>query len=435
MDLRQRADSLAVAPPEPPIVVEHREQLIYLLREAAELEHAIMCEYLFAAFSLKQREEEGLTAEQKASVDRWRKVVLEVAKQEMLHFALVQNLLTAIGAAPYLSRPDLPTPSGHFPPGMRMTLLPFGDRALRHFLFLERPEGMALEDPEAAAAIARAEPIMGEDEIVPRPQPFATVGHLYRAIDIGYAWLVAKLGADKLFVGPPNAQATPEAFGWPELVPVTDLESAHVAIDVIVEQGEGASGDWRTAHFGRFLDVFDGYTAMRAADPAFEPARPVLAGRVRAGHDGDAIPLVSDPVTARVADLFNVANEVILLTLARYFAHTDETKEQLATLAEIAVGLMFGAIKPLGQLLTQMPFGPTYPGRTSGPTFELFYRSGYLLPHRDAAWAIIAERLRQAAEFARGIGGAPGTTLEKISRVFDTFAARMSGDPRREAGR
>lgn len=422
MDVRQAIDGLEVAPAEPPIVVEHREQLIYLLREASELEHAILCEYLFAAFSMKRRTDEGITVEQKAAIDRWRRVVLDVAKQEMLHFALVQNLLTAIGAAPYLSRPDLPTPAGHFPPGMRITLIPFGERALRHFLYLERPEGMALADPEAAAAVTRAQAIMDETDIVPRSQAFATVGHLYRAIDIGFAWLVAKLGPEKLFIGPPAAQATPEAFGWKELVPVIDLASAHAAIDTIVEQGEGVSDEWRTAHFGRFLDVFDDYMAERAADPTFEPARPVQAGRVRPATDNDD-PIISDHTTARVADLFNVANEIILLTLARYFAHTDETAEQRATLVDVAVDLMFEAIEPLGELLTEMPFGPSLPGRTAGPTFELFYRSGYLLPHRAAAWSVIAERLEQAAEFARGIEA--GATLPKVAATFDKFAARM----------
>ena len=424
MDLHRKIDSLVAAPPEPPLVVEHREQLIYLLRQASELEHAIMCEYLFAAFSLKQRVNEGLTADQKTAVDRWRKVVLEVAKQEMLHFALVQNLLTSVGAAPYLSRPDLPTPPGHFPPGMRIRLIPFGEPALRHFLYLERPEGMALDDPEAAAAVARAAAIVDETDIVPRSQSFETVGHLYRAIDVGFAWLTSKLGAERLFVGPPSAQATPESFGWKELTPVTSLDSAHAAIDTIVEQGEGATGEWRTAHFGRFLDVFDEFMAMKAADPAFEPARPALAGRSRDADSANE-PVISDPVTAKVADLFNVANEAILLTLARYFASTDETAEQRATLADVAVELMFGAIKPIGQLLTQMPFGPTHPGRTAGPTFELFYRSGYLLPHRAAAWSLIAERLRQAATFARSIEGAPGTVLPKVAGALETFAGRL----------
>ena len=51
---------------EPRIVVAHREDVWWLLSEAAPLEHMIMCQYLFAAFSLKQGTEEGLTAEQAA---------------------------------------------------------------------------------------------------------------------------------------------------------------------------------------------------------------------------------------------------------------------------------------------------------------------------------------------------------------------------------
>src|SRR5512146_924956 len=47
------------ASPEAPFVIEHREALIYMLCEAAELEHGIMCQYLFAAFSLKQSAGEG----------------------------------------------------------------------------------------------------------------------------------------------------------------------------------------------------------------------------------------------------------------------------------------------------------------------------------------------------------------------------------------
>ena len=52
------------AEPEAPFVIEHREALIYMLCQAAELEHGIMCQYLFAAFSLKQSTDEGLTSEE-----------------------------------------------------------------------------------------------------------------------------------------------------------------------------------------------------------------------------------------------------------------------------------------------------------------------------------------------------------------------------------
>jgi len=38
---------------EPPLRVEHREELVWLLAQACELEHGLMCEYLFAQFTLK----------------------------------------------------------------------------------------------------------------------------------------------------------------------------------------------------------------------------------------------------------------------------------------------------------------------------------------------------------------------------------------------
>ena len=44
-----------------PVRIENRAQLIYLLPEAAELEHGVMCSYLFAAFSIKQDVKEGVT--------------------------------------------------------------------------------------------------------------------------------------------------------------------------------------------------------------------------------------------------------------------------------------------------------------------------------------------------------------------------------------
>jgi hypothetical protein len=414
----------APAAVEPPIVVEHREELIYLLREAAELEHTILCEYLFAAFTMKQRTEEGLTLAQLEAVDRWRTTILAVAKQEMLHLTLVQNLLTAIGAGPHLSRPNLPTAAKYFPPGVQIDLVPFGEAALRHFLFLERPEGIALDDPDARLAVDRAFPLMADDDIVPAPQGFATVGHLYRAIDIGFSWLTSTLGEERLFIGPAPAQTSPDVMHWDGLVAVTDLNTAHRAIDVVVEQGEGATGDWREAHFGKFLEIYDEYLELRAADPAFEPARPVLPGHVRPQRDGDAVPLIEDPRTKRVADLFNVVNEIVLLALTRFFAHTDETPSQLALLENVAVGLMFAAIKPLGELLTTLPFGASAPDRTAGPTFELFYVGGYLLPHRQAAWTLIAERMRQAAGLATRLE-TEGLDLSGVITGLEKYAAKL----------
>ena len=226
------------AAPEAPFVIEHREALIYMLFEAAELEHGIMCQYLFAAFSLKHRADEGLTADELEAVLRWRTVVAHVATEEMLHLVLVQNLLSAIGSAPHLARPNLPAPARHYPAGVNVTLVPFGEPALRHFMFLERPEGMELQGAQGIdAPVHDAVPLMTAGDIVPQPQDFATIGHLYRSIEHGIDHLAQRFGEQNLFVGPPRAQATSAYFDWPELVPVTDLASAHRAIDTILEQG------------------------------------------------------------------------------------------------------------------------------------------------------------------------------------------------------
>ena len=45
-----------------------RELLIHQLYEAAELEHTLMCTYLYAAFSLKSGEAEGLSTREAEAV-------------------------------------------------------------------------------------------------------------------------------------------------------------------------------------------------------------------------------------------------------------------------------------------------------------------------------------------------------------------------------
>ena len=412
------------ADPEAPFVIEHREALIYMLCQAAELEHGIMCQYLFAAFSLKQRADGGLTPEELEAVTRWRRTISHIATEEMLHLALVQNVLSAIGAAPHLTRPNLPAPAHHYPAGVNLTLVPFGEPALQHFMFLERPEGMALEGAkDIDAPVHDAMPSTAAGDIVPQLQDFATIGHLYRSIEQGLAHLTEKFGERHLFVGPPRAQATSTDFRWPELVAVTDLASAQRALDTILEQGEGARGHWETAHFGQFVQILGEYRDMLAANPAFDPIRPVRFATVRRSEHDDSVPRIGDPVTARCADLFNVAYEVLLQILERYFAHTEETDAQLSTLANAAVTLMTGVLKPLGELITTLPIGPEHPGRTAGPSFELFYEDDDLLPHRGSAWILLEERVRDASAFCRVLTkNAPEdvvSALRPVQRALD----------------
>jgi hypothetical protein len=409
----------------PSIVVEHRKELSYLLCQAAEIEHLAMCQYLYAAFSLRTAAGPGLTVEQLEVVERWRREIGRIAAEEMLHWGLVNNLLTAIGSAPFVSRPDLPHRARGYPPSVQFALLPFGEDALRHFVFFERPEDVPLEDVPAFTPVGPAPLPMSAEELLPRGQDFDTQGQLYRSLETGLRHLADKLGEDGLFIGPPWAQATPDSFGWPDLVPVSNLETALVVLQRIVEQGEGARGDSVTSHYGRFSRILDELVAMRAQDPEFDPAQPVVAAVVRPLADAEPTgPIITDPVTAAVSDLFNVTYDLILQLLCRFFAFGHETDEQQQTLADVAVTLMFGVIRPVGSLLASLPVGPSLPGAAAGASFQLAYKSNFLLPHRRVAWIRFSERLDETAEFTEAIP-ADGEAARVLAGVVKTLRSTL----------
>jgi hypothetical protein len=215
---------------------------------------------------------------------------------------------------------------------------------------------------------------------------------------------------------------------------VTGLASARAAVEEIIEQGEGARGDWQDAHYGRFLGIWEEYRRLREADPGFQPARPVIPAFTRQPFDlAEPQPLLTEPGTRRVAELFNLGYEVLLHVLTRFFTHTDETDEQLGVLIDAAFGLMGGVMRPLAAALTRLPAGPEHPGRTAGPAFEMYYQMGNFVPWRDAAWALIAERAgvlaarcadeagRDGAPEAAGAaaGAAAGIRAQLLAQVPD----------------
>ena len=116
------AAAAATADPEAPMRIEHREALIYTLGKAAELEHLVMCQYLYAAFSLKEEAKEGVPGGAAADRRGWKRELIHIGEQEMLHLALVQNLLASVGAAPRLGRPNFPLPPQAMPAKVQMAL-------------------------------------------------------------------------------------------------------------------------------------------------------------------------------------------------------------------------------------------------------------------------------------------------------------------------
>jgi hypothetical protein len=419
-----------MAPPgrEKEIVIEDREELIFMLSEAATLEHMVMCGYLYAAFSMKHEKGQGLDSEKLELVGRWDRTVSQVAVQEMLHLSLVNNLLTSIGAAPHFLRPNFPVRSKYFSSAVQMVLLPFGEQALRHFMYLERPEGSSLQDARSISRHLQRSKVRDHMELVPAGQEFSTIGHLYRGVERGLIHLADKYGERRLFAGSTRTQATEESFGWPELVTVHDLKSAAKAVETIIVEGEGARGDWKKSHFGKFLRVHDEFRAATLGNPDFEPANPVIPAYVEDHSDiTEPVATISDPFTLKVAELFNASYETAMQILTRFFLHVDTSPEELRTLSDSAVGLMTEVVQPLGRLMTTLPVGANHPGKTAGPAFEVYRRISYVLPHRHAAWVILHERLAELADFSTKLKAPKNAEgrLEPVSDSLRALAARL----------
>ena len=151
-------------------------------------------------------------------------------------------------------------------------------------------------------------------------------------------------------------------------------------IKVIVEQGEGARGDWVDSHFGRFVGVLEDFLAVRRLNPSFDPARPVIPVYVHEPPDVDDPVLIEEPLTRRVGDLFSAVYEVTLQLQSRYFVHHGETLEELDTLAKTVKHLMNWVMRNLGPVMTALPVGGRFPGRTAGPAFEILRPAFFVLP-------------------------------------------------------
>jgi hypothetical protein len=400
------------------IDVGKRLRLAELLSEAAELEHGLMCQYLYAAFSLKRAPEEGVTWAQLELMRRWEASIMLVARQEMEHLGLVNNILTAIGEAPYFERPNFPLGPRHYPIHIPFKLERLSLGAVRRFVEFEMPRVL---DADEEARLER---------VGVQPGRFETIGQLYdEALS-----LIKELDSPALWIGPPGAQfVTTEVIPVPirgvslegramydiNLLAVTDLASAEAVIAQILEEGEGSPAPSPTSHFARFLTI-----AEELLEAGFDPARPVLEnprGRI------------TDEATREVAALFDLAYGTTLLMLLRYFAHADETPAQLAALQATAFfPLMTTAIRPLGEILTLLPAHAGASAPTAGPTFD-FTRTITLLPHRRTAWRVMLSQLEQMAADALRLSAHPAypeavrTRLELVYENVGRMAINFSG--------
>jgi len=368
-----------------------REQLLYWLHEASEIEHHLMCCYLYAAFSLKRADPAWTDAQRKA-VDRWRGAITAVALEEMTHLALVGNLAQALGAATHLGRPAFPVDAGPYPAGFVIRLAPFCAATVEHFKFLERPGHEALHDGPGFEPARRYRRQVPEGRLSPGPRDYGTVGELYETLAQSLQACAAELGEQQLFIGDPALQLDATLAPLPGVAPVTDLASALAAIQTIVTQGEGAGAEHGQSHFMRFCRIADELQALSAQDPSFEPAWPAATNPVMNAPIKDSADRVhvDHPDNARWLDIGNALYTTSLRCLIQGFGERDRAAKRTWLAASFA---LMRALLPVGQGLAARPAHEGTPLPHGGLTFTPL-RTLTALPRGRAA-LVVAERLGQ----------------------------------------
>ncbi|WP_197427109.1 ferritin-like domain-containing protein [Noviluteimonas gilva] len=393
-----------------------REQLWALLAEAAEIEHHLMCCYLYAAFSLKEHADEDLTDVELAAVQRWRKEIFAVAVEEMGHLAIVCNILSALGAPAHFVHQNFPVPAGYHPSGVVVKLSPFEPATLAHFIYLERPADAEILDGagyEPARRYARA---LDMDRLMTVCTDYNTVGELYQSVEAGLQFLCDAFGESALFVGDPQHQLDAETTRLPGLVPVRCIKTALAAIDAIVVQGEGAKACGGDSHYQRFLRIQREYDALLVSRPAFKPARmnaynPVM----RPPPTPEGKLWVSEEPAAALLDLGNALYNHCLRCLSLAYAGVDRPTQ--TTLVSATIDLMH-LLTPVATMLGRLPANPSAPDATAGLSFATI-RTSAALPAEAASLDILVERLAQFTARCERLG----TQYPELAPLLDATRA------------
>ncbi|RDS80364.1 ferritin-like domain-containing protein [Dyella psychrodurans] len=375
-----------------------REQALHALYEAAELEHCLMCTYLYAAFSLKSSVEEGLTPEQLEAVTRWRRLIMQIATEEMGHLTAVWNITVALGGAPRVGRSNFPLDPGYLPAGVVVKLAPFNMATLQHFIYLERPADS--DEPDGAGFEPERHFVRGADgpRLTPHGLNYDTVGDFYQLLGVGLRRLVETHGEAGALCGNPGLQVCETEVVLGGAKRVICLKTALAAFNAIILQGEGAQHSVEGSHYQKFASIRSEYQAMLAADPSFAPAFPAATNPVlRRPPRPEGRVWIEDPRAIATVDLANSAYGLMQRLLAYTYAVTTKDPDKSVSL-DLAIGLMH-ALVPLAERAARLPAGPSNPSCHAGVSF-ITLRDTAALPPGPAARRFFIERIEQLADAA-----------------------------------
>jgi hypothetical protein len=411
----------------PPPEFNGRDYAIFLLRVAAEIEHSLLAQYLFAAYSFGGP---NVPAGRHADVRAWQETILGIAKEEMGHLITIENLLTALGGPLNFNREDYPHRSAFYPFGFK--LAPASLATLATYVCAESPQDW--DDDEAREIKARAQAEAG--------MPVNRVGVLYAklltllgdqalipdtAFDAGSVAFQASW--DEWGRGYREGQRGREAMsGLPQLpapelliIEVGSRAAAIAAVQQVAEQGEGFEmpADENESHFRRFLAIYRAMQALGddlgkvvrpvATNPTTDPAEETAG----APTDADTPTPIVHPEAKLWAHLFNVRYRKLLVNLSHAFELADDPTDALAlsprgALIHRTFSEMYH-LRAIAGLLVGLPVDDADPdGPRAGPPFQMPYT--LMLPHAETdRWRLHRDLLDAAARLIQQLRKPDGT--------------------------
>lgn len=378
--------------PGKPAELMERDYLIMLLHLAAELEQALMVQYLYAAYSLG-----GEQAQQhEAKVQEWRNAILGVAKEEMGHLLTVQNVLCLLGGPISFEREDYPWDTPYYPFVFCLEKLTL--KSLAKYVFAEMPKP---EDCQHNAADAQ---VIEDVREMLQDKAGHPVGEIYEKILelVADASRIpdADFNADSYRIQasfddwgrgyrpapfPPHAKITnsPPGITDTRLI-IRQMATRTEALDALRDlAGQGESplqprSKTEPSHFERFAKIFREFKAIQEAEPGWCPCRdvpenPVIAEPTKVMKGATCV--TAEP-SRTWASLFNVRYRMLLTYLAHTFSLQRSSEDALDAIRPAVMSKVFGEmynLKALAGILVRLPLVDAADPRRAGPTFQMPY--------------------------------------------------------------
>ncbi len=161
-----------------PMPASAEAEAIALLRIAAEVEGALVPQYLFTAGSLLPGISTQLPGFDHAiQSDDWYDVMRVLAKQEMWHLITLQNVLLSLGSTPHLDRENFPASSPLYP--FPFSLQPVRLATIARYVCAEAPRNVAAADQPDLSDAQRAANV-GDAQMPRAGQIYERLGYLFQ---------------------------------------------------------------------------------------------------------------------------------------------------------------------------------------------------------------------------------------------------------------